>query len=102
MCYYIGIAKARWLCKANRWIAKTPDVAGIGGFLFRLFTEWGLALYAGICGISPVQPFADVVGNHTCCNRDEKCYCKVQQVHLLSGDGADSRQIQTYCSTNEL
>ena len=38
------MAKAGWLCRANSCIAKTPDAGGIGGFLFRIFREFGLEL----------------------------------------------------------
>lgn len=55
-----------------------------------------------LCWLSSVvsiQPFADVVGNYTCCDGDQKGHKVLQLDHLLHCEGVDSMDILQHFST---
>ena len=61
---------------------KAPEVATPGLF-YSVLGGW-LNPKAGYQLFVSVQPFADVVGNYTCQNREKKCHKFTHVVHPLS------------------
>ena len=73
---------------------KSPQSASSGGFLARYGELFRLDC---CCLSSAVQPFAYVVANYACYNRDKKCGENFfHGVHLLSAGGSTALIVYLY------
>ena len=51
--------------------AKRPELVAL---VFSIpFIQGGLDPFQAVLSFAPVQPFANIVSNHTCCDRDKEC-----------------------------